>query len=159
MRSVAYSSGGVAIVDNVGGSGFLAPATSKGDVPVPAFIPTNNYAAGKITTEVNLKTRPYSVTGFYKFIPYGSDKGSVVVEVYNGTTVIGRGSVIFTDRVTDWMSFEATINYSSAEKATRMVITCSSSAGDPTIIQLGFDKNRCTALGNELSIDEINLNY
>ncbi|MEG0499919.1 MAG: hypothetical protein RR550_02205 [Rikenellaceae bacterium] len=159
LRSVAYSSdGGVTIIDNV--PKWAWEATSKGDVPVPAFSPAKNYGAGKITTTIKLCSRPYAVKGYYKFTPYLTDKGAVTAIVYDGKgTKIGEGKVIFDTKVNDWTNFELVIIYTSSEKVAKMDIICASSAGDPTSILLDFDKNRCTALGNELYVDEINLKY
>lgn len=87
------------------------------------------------TQGVSFASRPTALTGYYRYLPVGADQGYVIIQIMNGNTVIGEGSLNLAEQ-TDYAIFKVPVVYSSYfTKATGLRILFASSAKQGSIDQ------------------------
>lgn len=94
-----------------------------------------NNGTETFTQGVNFTSRPTALTGFYRYLPVGADQGYVIVQIMNGNTVIGEGTLNLAEQ-NDYAIFKVPVVYSSYfTKATGLRVLFASSSRQGTVAQ------------------------
>lgn len=178
IRNVSWDAAGKIVDSNIpGDGGFLGLSPVKG-TPNTANSVISSKSIGKLflgetQDGSNLSSRPTAMTGMFKYLPKGDEKGKVTIVIKNGVTEIAKGEYVFTD--SDFSTFRVNLNYSNLLlKAERIFVTFVATYNkaeseiktdfNTTYANSKFDSQdtndvEMTSTGSELYIDDLKLIY
>ena len=113
----------------------------------------------------NFTSRPSAVKFWYKYAPEGNDTWQALVQIMNGSTVIGEGRLTNSAQVSSWTEGTVNITYSNTKlKATGIYIQFLQSTSSSPNIQkkktLRVPDGEFTLhAGSQLTVDDVELIY
>ncbi|MDD2961821.1 MAG: PCMD domain-containing protein [Muribaculaceae bacterium] len=128
------------------------------------FLGSYSYSNGQETYNegVAFTSRPLKLSGYYKYAADSQDvteKGTVNVQIMNGSTVIGTG-IAELSQASDYTQFTVTVNYTRKDLvATQLRIMISSSNSSDIKTTDYCNKEECCSRGAMLTIDNLTFAY
>ncbi len=113
----------------------------------------------------NFTSRPSAVKFWYKYAPEGNDTWQALVQIMNGSTVIGEGRLTNSAQVSSWAEGTVNITYSNTKlKATGIYIQfLQSTSSSPNIKKKKTlrvpDGEFTLHAGSQLTVDDVELIY
>ncbi len=112
----------------------------------------------------NFTSRPSAVKFWYKYAPEGNDTWQALVQIMNGSTVIGEGRLTNSAQVSSWAEGTVNITYSNTKlKATGIYIqflqSTSSSPRTRKKTVTTPEGNFQIYGGSQLTVDDVELIY
>lgn len=109
-------------------------------------------------------SRPSSMRFWYKYSPYQTDTWQALVQILNGTTVIGEGRITNSSQISSWTECTVNIAYSNTRlKATGIYIQfLQSTNSSPNVRFVNVDTPKGNVKiggGSQLTIDDVELIY
>lgn len=164
VRSVAWDLNGPAISDKsqTGSSDYGNYFCSNAPLSIANRTAGRLYLGSKDKEGVDFKNRPAELKGFYKyFTSVADERGMVVVQLLNGSTVIGEGCVELSGS-DSYMEFNVPIVYSNcyAPAPTDLRISIVSSNKTSGIQTIDYcNKDECCSRGAYMVVDNLTFEY
>ncbi len=152
--------GKAAVITAVATFGTNTAVQAFGATPGELFIGT--YGGNR---KHNFTSRPSAVKFWYKYAPEGNDTWQALVQIMNGSTVIGEGRLTNSAQVSSWTEGTVNITYSNTKlKATGIYIQFLQSTSSSPKIQkkktLRVPDGEFTLhAGSQLTVDDVELIY
>lgn len=152
--------GKAAVITAVATFGTNTAIQAFGATPGELFIGT--YGGNR---KHNFTSRPSAVKFWYKYAPEGNDTWQALVQIMNGSTVIGEGRLTNSAQVSSWTEGTVNITYSNTKlKATGIYIQFLQSTSSSPNIQkkktLRVPDGEFTLhAGSQLTVDDVELIY
>lgn len=152
--------GKAAVITAVATFGTNTAVQAFGATPGELFIGT--YGGNR---KHNFTSRPSAVKFWYKYAPEGNDTWQALVQIMNGSTVIGEGRLTNSAQVSSWTEGTVNITYSNTKlKATGIYIQFLQSTSSSPNIQkkktLRVPDGEFTLhAGSQLTVDDVELIY
>lgn len=156
-RNGGYAASITAISHGVLNSGIVGPYYNKTQGEL--FVGT--YGGNR---KHDFASRPSAMRFWYKYSPYQTDTWQALVQIMNGTTVIGEGRIRNSSQISSWTECTVNIEYSNTRlKATGIYIQfLQSTNSSPDVRFVNVDTpqgNVKIAGGSQLIVDDVELIY